>query len=431
MEDESEESGVSIADLWRAAKKRLWVILLAAAVLTSVAVLAYVSYIDPHTADYTMEFTLTYPGSASQKYPDGSLFYFRDIISPEALSEVKESDARFSDIDVISMSQSDDITIEKGESGDETRPAEEGLYILSVKKFYFDDRGEATAFLRALAQRPIKEAKARAKKFDFSLDKGIFDGGVFEDKLSLLMEQKSSILSRYDAWISEYSGEYRVSGKSLKNYRTEASAVISDVLFEELTKELDDYGYVSRELLLVKIAELSEEKEINERKIDEIKAMLEEVRPVTMTIDSSNYEEGLAEVLAKLIERNVEIDRQIAALNIENVETFEARIETVYEKMQDVAKTVSEVASVLYEQESRADFKTTNAVSEGGTSAILVGVGVFVLTALIAGAIVCAVELPKMRARERAAAETQAEKDGKGGGPSDKADQTADKTTEE
>lgn len=401
MEDELEESGVSMGDLWRAAKKRLWIILLAALAFASVAVLAFVIYINPHASDYTIEFLLTYPGSQSLKYPDGTRFYYRDIISKDSLSAVRDSEARFADIDVFAMIQSDDVRIErKNDIAEEKSEENEGVYVLSVKQFYFHNQGDASAFLRGLAQLPVDEVKERSKMLDFSLDKNVFDGVTFEDKLSLLMEQKAEILARYDAWITEYSGDYIVEGKSLKNYRTEASVVIGDVLFQELTKELEDYGYVSRDLLYVKVAELREEKEINEKKINEIKAMLESVRPSVATIDSSNYEDGLAEVLAKLIEKNVEIDRQIAALTFENVISFEERIGEEYENMQSIARTISNIATALYEQESRVDFKTTNAVSEGSISTVLVGIGVFVLAALIAGAIVCAVELPKMRAKD-------------------------------
>lgn len=404
MENDMEERGVSISELWRIAKRKIWLIVLAALLFSAAAVLVFAIWINPQASDYKLEFMLTYPGVSSQKYPDGTIFYYQDMISSEALLAAKESDLRFADVDVRSMGQEDKISIERDEDS----------YILSVQQSYFESRADATAFLRALARLPIETVKEKAAALDFSLNKSVFDSVSFEDKLNLLKSQKERILSKYDEWIAGYSEDYNVSGKSLKNYRMEASVALGDAIFRELMEELETYGYVSRELLEVKIAELREEREMNQKKIKEIQSMMD-AAPSTAAV-SSDYGEGLAKIVAELIMRNVEIDREIAALTEENVDTFEARLQSEYERMQNAALSIQEVAQVLYEQESRANFNTTNSLSEGGTNVILVGVGMFILVFLIVGGIVCAVGLPKLRESQRRAA---AEADGQDGGPAE------------
>lgn len=390
MEEELESRGISIQEIWRVIKKKIWLILLLSLAAALAAVVLFSYWINPRSADYKLEFELIYPDAASQKYPDGTIFYYQDIISMESLAAAKESNARFAELDVSAMGREDLISIAKNE--------ETGTYTISARQSYFEDRAQATAFLRALAQLPIERVKTKAAALDFSLSKSVFDGVQFEDKLTLLSDQKAEILARYDVWIAQYSGDYIASGKALKNYRTEASVVLGDVIFEELKEELSRYGYVSRELLQVKLAELREEREINDRKLKEIESALEKLRPANTT--TNDFGDGLAEIIAELISRNVELDREIAALTEENVETFTARLDAEYEKLQNVADSIRNVASLLYEQESRANFMTSNATAEGGTSTALIGVGIFVLAFLIAGAAVFARGLPKLRAEE-------------------------------
>lgn len=397
MENESTERGVSISEFWRIAKRKFFPILLISLLAAAIAVFVFTLFINPRTSSYTLEFTLTYPGVLTQKYPDGTIFYYQDIVSSDALSVAKESDARFNGIDVRAMIEGDDISIERTEDS----------YLLSVQQSYFSSRSDATAFLRTLAHLPIETVKQKACELDFSLSKAVFDSVTFGDKLDLLKNQKDGILQRLDEWIAGYSEDYVVAGKSLKNYRMEASVALGDVVYRELMKDLDVYGNVSRDSLSVRISELSKERELNEKKIGEVKAMLESVRATSY--DSGEMSSGLAEIVAELLMRNVEIDREIEALTEENLDAFEARVNAEYEKVQKAASSVQAVAQVLYEQESRANFSTTNSLSEGSTSAILVGVGVFIIAFLIVSAIVCAAGLPKLRAEEAARARQKAE----------------------
>ncbi len=409
MEKEVKESGVSLGEIWRALRKKLWLILCASLVVAISALLVFRFIINPVKAAYQLEFTLTYPGSETMKYPDGTPFYFQDMISLPALEKAKASDERFAGIDITKMFEEDDITLAE----------DEGKYTLTVEQSYFKQHTLATDFLRAVANVPVEVAKEKAGAVNYMLDKDVFEGAEFEDRIKLLFEQKESILKLYDAWIASYNGTYNVSGRTLMSHRAEAVSVFSDSVRNELLEELRKNGYTTNDpdLLEERRVRLEKEKAQNEARIAEIEGKIGKL-PSTgaayfssedsdASISSTKTEstESLEQMRASLIKRNWEIDNQLNGLKKENIEDFEKRIQSEYEKLRNSAETAGKVAAALYAQEAGAGFETTRATTIGGTSLTIVGIGVFILTFIVLGAIVCAVELP--RGKRAAAQKTE------------------------
>ena len=95
MEEEREiESGISLADIWRAIKRRIWIVLSIVVVLTLVVSLVFGLAINPRAVEYRLRFHILFP-TDSARYPDGSPFYDRDIVSASFLEEAKNSDEDF------------------------------------------------------------------------------------------------------------------------------------------------------------------------------------------------------------------------------------------------------------------------------------------------------------------------------------------------
>ncbi len=411
MENEMKESGVSLGEIWRALRKKLWLVLCASLVVAISALLVFRFIINPLKAAYQLEFTLTYPGSETMKYPDGTPFYFQDMISLPALGKAKASDERFAGIDITKMFEEDDITLAE----------DEGKYTLTVEQSYFKQHTLATDFLRAVANVPVEFAKEKAGAIDYTLDKDVFDGADFEDKIKLLLVQKESILKLYDEWIASYRDTYNVSGRTLMSHRAEAVSVFSDTVRLELLEELNKYGYTTNDpdRLEEKRARLEKEKAQNEARIAEIERKIGKLPSTGAAYFSSEDpdssasstgavkadSESLEQIRASLVKRNWEIDNQLSGLNAENIEAFEKRIQSEYDKLCNSANTVGKVAAALYAQEAGAGFETTRANIIGGTNLVIVGIGVFILTFIVLGAIVCAVELP--RERKAAAQKTE------------------------
>ena len=233
------EEGLTAGELGRMIVKRLWIVILAAIAVAALLTAAFAFVINPLGRDYSMEFYLTYPGSDTLKYPDGSSFSYRELISPEALASVKASDERFGSIDTVAMVEKDDISItaEYAAVGGEYMLT--GNYTIAVAGKYFSSRDTAQAFIRGIARQAVENVMEKASAIDYSIDEGVFSEASFEDKLSLLEGERESILAAYDEWIEEYRASYSVGGKSLSAYRAEAAVSCGAGELRSLREELE------------------------------------------------------------------------------------------------------------------------------------------------------------------------------------------------
>lgn len=405
--EENGRAGVTFGEIGRAIRKRLLVVLGTTVLFTVLLVLAVAYLYNPNATGYSLTFGFTFPGNDLSKYPDGTPFYYQDIVSAAALGKVKATDERFSAIDIERMTESDDVVIERvtRELGGEQGFSEN--YKITIKSSYFSSRTTAKLFLRAAASQPLVEAAQKAGEVNYFLDSEIFTSADFSGRLLLLSRQKESLLDRYREWIELYSGGYSVAGKTLSNYLAEVEVVYGDSTRESLETELETNGYLSSDETVIRaqIEALNAEKALNETKIAKLK---EELGSVPAMFASETKSEtsaatpvlSVSEMLASLISRNAEIDNQISMLQTDNVKRFEARIDSEYERLKTAATTLQTVGKELYEQEARIDYDTSNITAEGGLSLPLVGVGGAVLFFLVIALVVCAIEIPKARRAE-------------------------------
>ncbi len=394
METPENETALTFAQLMHLVARHIVLVLAATIVLTAAAVLLFYFLINPMTARYSMEFSLSYPASASLKYPDGTPFYYQDMISLSALETAKGTDARFSSLNVEEMLDEDMISLEKiSEEGKEA-------YRLTVSGSCIRDRALGTAFLRAVANLPVSTAKEMASRMDYHINEEVFENASFADRLALLSEQKESLVKQYDEWIALYRESYAVAGKTLKNYRAEVNVIFGAETRARLADELASKGYVSVEHIGERIAELSREKVDNEKKIAALREALSYLPMTAAETIANEPARSASEMIAALIARNVEIDSEIAALTEEDVRAFEALIDREYSNLGTAANTIRSVATALYEQESRADFATARAEKEGGVNIYLVAVGGAILFFVLSCIVVCTASRRKKKVAE-------------------------------
>lgn len=409
--EEREEEGVTFAEIAKAIKRRLLLTVAVTLALTAAFVLAVVFLLDPIISSYSIEFTLTYPASDTQKFPDGSPFYYQDIISRDNLMEVRNADGAFARLNVDKMIARDGISIEAEKSAGE-EAVYTGHYTLTVKASYFADRAQATSFLCEVARRPVNRAIQMARSIDYSLDETTFGNADFAGRIELLAQQRENILGQYEAWISLYRGSYVVSGKTLVNHRADVAVLFGEETESALLEELETNGYVPLDRIDERKQQLLAEYEENVKKIEELKSAMAGVPAVIGVKETSKAQEttsplDLSQTLASLIVRNVQIQSRLSALTPENVQAFEARLTDAYQKLQNAAQNVQSVGSALFEQEARVYYSTTLAETRGGLNIAFAIVGGLVLFFLLTAFAVCSVELPRMRReREKAAAES-------------------------
>ena len=414
--EQKQAEGVSVNELWGMLVKHIWAALLAAVLFAAALILLFAFVVNPLGRSYSMEFYLTYPGSDLLKYPDGSSFSYRELISPEALASVKASDERFGSVDTSKMVQEDGISITAAYVDAEGEYKLTGSYTVVIAGKYFSSRDTAQAFIRGIAERAVSDILEKAASIDFSIDDEVFAEASFDDKIVLLEEQRGSILASYDEWMEEYRSSYSVGGKTLSAYRAEAAVSCASSTLRSLREELESCGYVSLEEMNVRLEELEREYSLNE---DKIAALRETLDSLPEGSGSGTSADGsVAQMIAELVVRNVQIKNEMSALNENDITAFEGKMQKMYSSMQTAAKNLRSVTVALYEQETTVHFMTYRAVVSGDTSLALVAVAGLVLGFLIAAIVVCRIEYGKEKRAAAQNADTPSEDAPSGNGTS-------------
>ena len=385
MENDVERNGITLGDLIKAVLKKLWIVLIATFVMAFAAGLFIKLWYNPSRVSYTLNFTLIYPDSEQLKYPDGTPFYYQDIISAEMLERAKATSEQLQSVNVGELLAQDKIhIIERGD----------GNYPLKAAGTGFESAEVATIFLKAVAAMPMELVKERAAGTDYHLSESVYGAAYsFEDRIALLTLQRSRILEQYDSWIEFFDSSFIVSGEPLKDYRADVEVIFSDSLRGDLLKELNAYGYVLPERLESRIAELRQERAVNDAKIRELKAIL--AAGGENAAGSGKDSDSLSYMLATLVVRNVEIDYQLEALTEENIAAFEQIIDREYERLERAADTVKLVSAAIFGQEARINFNTAGLGTEGGKSSLMYAAFAGVVAFLISSAIICTVAFSK------------------------------------
>lgn len=436
MEHSTKEDGMTFGELCRIVLKRIWYILGVSVLVAVIAALVFAFGITPNKKTYSLEFTVSYPSGETMKYPDGSPFHYRDLISVPVLEEAKATDARFAKIDVSTLLNEDAIEISATTQEVNSSSQFTGTYTITVKGSFFASKTIATDFIRAVANVPINRVKTLASEIDFLLDLTVFSSASFEDRIELLAQQKKELLAQYDEWISLYRENYFAAEKTLKNHKAEVAVLFSETTQTQILQELTNCGYVPAESVQEKVNALNEEKELNSKKITAIVDVLKELNVTgtesegggatvnayaysetesgdSQTVVSVTTANTLSTLLAQLVERNEQIDYQIAKITDdgtwsgENVAQFEARLMAEFEKLNTAAEMMKTVSGAIYAQQSTVIFASSKATEDGGTSPVLAAVAGFIVAFLIAAAIFGIADMNKNKKENGAAAPEQ------------------------
>lgn len=404
------EGGVSIRDIFRIIGKKIWYVLGGSLLVTLAAVLIFMFAINPFLLSNSMSFRIDYPMYSEGKFPDGSAFDYSSIISREVIEEAKKQKSEFASINTTGLLKNEGISISAQRNGD----GNSYIYTLSLKKSYF--RGvDAMDFIKALTD-TFKSYVIVGQKvegsIDFKLDEANFDGETFQGQLSLLSEQKAIILKEYDAWISCYSAGRIVSGKSLSNHRADVASILSDDEQASIESTLSFHGYgyfkssVTDKDVEARIAWL-------ERELVSAKASLEELRQsysgaspamladvyTAKSIDAEDASGGivispeasLSQRLAYYSERvsllelqKTNLESKSSAQMAADIAAFGAQyLKGKLAKLNEKAELLKTVISAIYTKDTVVMFNSQKVEKSGGTSLVIVGIGVFVVAFLV------------------------------------------------
>jgi phosphate/sulfate permease len=399
---------------------RKWIILSIISIVAAGLVFIVVSKVLNKSAQkYQISFTFTYPGNENSLYPDGTTFSYFDFVQEENVREVLDKNpAKYSGFDVEKVLKN--LIIERVyEENKDKEKIFTGAYIFTGIASYFGTSDVFREFTLALVENVADKIKDMSQTMYYYTFLDSFDSAdTFATKLSYLQKQKDYIISFYNKWVEDYGQQYRAEYPILR-YRGDVDSAFSADDFSKLNYELVKRQYTynpendEAKVLRIQIEILNDEHEDNEKKIQSLTGMLEELRKSehgTQTdITSKSNETLYYERIAELTERQVDIDREIVKLNdrIKNI-TLTSESDTFLSKLNAVRATLSEqttilrkVASYVYNDKTYGTFDSASFKSTGAKSAPLFAVLAFVVMYLGAGFIIFIVDTNEANKKEK------------------------------
>lgn len=424
MEENMQDEGLSLGEIFRVIFRRWLLVILITAAVTLVGILGISLIVNPMQTMYTISFSVDYPGSENLRYPDGTAFRYQDIISESNLAEVKDSSDDFANIDVRKMYEGDNISIteETDEVNGVRTPT--GNYTLTAKGSYFPNGSVASAFLRGIANYPVNYINRTVSLLTYR-DNLTSYGEVktYEQKIAYLVAHRNYLVDQYESLTDIYGSVYIPSGynKSLREFGSEVSRSFSEEDQATMENDLKINGYVfDKEYYAldtrVKIDSYTKHITDNTRIIDALRkerdALIDSISGgpggATITDSLKSFNDQISTLIVQNSQYQNEIDRLQENLDrLENnydeeaATRFEARLTGFYNVLSDASDTFKDVSVSIYEKESKVVFETYSASSSGGINLVIGTVVSALIGFVLSCIVVCIIDMPAYLRRKK------------------------------
>ena len=161
METIKEEKGISLIDILQ----KLWnhrVLVVIMTLVITIALVIPLYFVNKPSRLLNVGFEYNFLGVEENRYPDGTLFDFRVVLSYDYLLEVQTSNSKFSHIDIEEMSLDEETRVRRQEdalSSERQIIFSENRYHLTIPMKYFDyDEDLAKEFVVLLLNKPLTYA---------------------------------------------------------------------------------------------------------------------------------------------------------------------------------------------------------------------------------------------------------------------------------
>ncbi len=326
MDNQYEESSISIAEIW----DKLWfhkiLVLVITGVITILLTLCLYFVFKGQQVTVT-NFEYNFVNVEANKFADGSTFEFRDLVSYDKLLKVKQSKALYNDINVEEMYQDKNTQIVRQLSPYTT--ASEVIYTdnqfsLSIPfKYFGHDQKIALSFIKDLLNSVILEAIQKDINLRIYNYVDLVDNSVeYLDAVDYYLEQYNLLLGSINSFIESY-GDVTFNGLNITDMREKIeSAYANTYTYDEITTLIKKEAYYKNvatltDKLELRISNIERSIELNVLRINELETMYKDL------VEASNLQQ--AEVLLT----------RIADYRIENV-NFQFEIDE-YQKIIDQA----------------------------------------------------------------------------------------------
>ena len=425
-ENKREDEGISLIELIHIIFRRKWILLGVTLGIFILSILFSSLVFNRNKEYYSVTFSLEYPESSNYKYPDGTSFNYRKMISYDNLVLAKESNQKYKNIDIDSLFETNSIQIVELTKTVNGNTVPSGEYTLAAKSKYFNSRDVAKEFLRDLTNVPIVKVNEIMANMDYDSNLSNYSNStVYDSQINYLVAQRDFIINGYNNLINYFSSGLMVTSikddnnktKTLKEYLSDVEIYFDNNKIDSLKSELDANGYVKDssylETIVLRRDLLIKEKEENVKKIEALTLQLKNLVNDVYSGSSLNPSyESFNTQIAELTTTNVELDSQIELLNkyinesgnvsASDKQEFEAKLDNYYKALVEFTNTYRSVVQSTYKENSNVDYHYNSVVIlEGSVKTLYVAILGLVGGFVVASVIILIMDLPKYKKNDQ------------------------------
>lgn len=402
--DESMQQEISLKDLFLALWQQKILILIITFLFAIIAFFGARFYFQ---SDRKMisNFEYNFSGVELDRYPDGSPFDYRSIISNENLETVYLSDSKYQIFELEDLLEDRGLTIQRQKSLASTNTVtvfETNQYTIQIPLGYFDfDADLAIAFINGLVTNSYELALSKSENIGiYDQTSLITNKTEYLDEITLLKNQHQAIINAYNELI-ELTEDRVINNVRLSEMLSEYQTIFDNTYdFNMLSSIVSINGYYKdfethQVLLNLRIEQIERQIDLNNQRYTEIETIYQDL------VSTSNLQQAdiLLERLSSLKNENVVLSQNKLdyekVLNIgettgqstyidEDVENLLLEIRT---HLQENTDEVNDIAQIIMEDENKLIYEDrVIAYEDGGMSSIMI-----LLIALILGGIIAVV----------------------------------------
>lgn len=392
------DEGISILELIKLIFKRKLVLGITTGMIFLVCFLGIMLIYNKIAPKYESKFEYSYPTFSENKYLDGSIFNYRDLITVESLNNIKKSNDNFSSVDVEKMYDNDDISISYVDNTKERSTSKEIVFTISIAKKYFVNDKQAKEFITSLSKIPVDRNLAISEIIAYDNYLTLYDSSeIYEIKVDMLQKQYELLIDKYDELISLFHDVVLSDGKLISFHKNELEVYFNNNSIDSLYNEIALNGYVIENEsylneLRIKKNTLTAQKNVNQLKLKEFEDRISKIIDSTSS-NSVVLIESYTQEIVKLVNEGYVIDSEISAIDDKlnsNADStaFDAKLLLYRNKLESFAKQLSNVEKELVNSNSNVYYQYKSVIkTQGAINIIVAGAGSLFIGFMVAAVV--------------------------------------------
>lgn len=403
----SQNDGLSLLDIIKLIWKRKILVGIITLIVLIISLLLILFWYNPNNATYQSDFELTFSGSDQDIYPTGKKFNYRDIVSLDRLNKIKQSNSKYSKINIDKLYDENNIRISRLASSDTTKIsnnysiviADSGINDEKVIKDFISD------LLKDVTNEIIVDVNSISYTYNFS---GVDNYSLYTDVLNFLIYQKDIIINAYENLILTYGESYSIDGTTLNAKLSTINNTIKNLSLNGLLSMAEQNRYVLdsqdvenyNSLITTRISSLLRIKEENDliinsystlgslivyediqKRIAQNASIVLQLRNLLNSYNETNYSFTNEDILAPSLPS----------------EEYKLTIESVYKEINDLAIDLENDVKAMGSDSLILNFESNSIVEKSGTINIFIAiVGGLVLGLILGSVVVLIIDIPRL-----------------------------------